>query len=233
MCRRRPRPTRRAVRPDGQQRSRLLEQMLRNLISNALKYTSAARCSWGAAVAGEICESKSGTPASASRRRRWGRSSKRDQVDNAARERSHGFGLGLSIVNSLGYCPAIRSACGRATEKGRYSHRSPAEAGRRTTAQNIHPPREDDASAPPRHTGAILIIEDDPDARGHLEVVLDRRGLEVSTTADGPAALESGPRYVRPDLILADYNLPSRDERGGERRLNFGKRSTVRFRPSS
>ena len=64
----------------------------------------------------------------------------------------------------------------------------------------------DDATA----TASILIIEDDPEVREHLELFVREEGYDVATAIDGPAALElAARRTIRPDLVLADYNLPN------------------------
>ena len=62
-----------------------------------------------------------------------------------------------------------------------------------------------------RHqSGAILIIEDDPSVREMLALVLDGEGHRTTTVDDGPKALELGRRAaIRPDLVIADYNLPN------------------------
>jgi two-component system CheB/CheR fusion protein len=60
------------------------------------------------------------------------------------------------------------------------------------------------------HTGAILVIEDDPDVRELLEVLLADEGHSVATASDGVMALDLVKRNkAQPDLILADYNLPT------------------------
>ena len=54
------------------------------------------------------------------------------------------------------------------------------------------------------------IIEDDPEVREHLKLFLHEEGYAISTAVDGPAALEAVARgSMRPDLVLADYNLPN------------------------
>ncbi len=59
-------------------------------------------------------------------------------------------------------------------------------------------------------SGTILIIEDDPEVREHLELFLREEGYDAATAIDGPAALElAASRAIRPDLVLADYNLPN------------------------
>jgi two-component system, chemotaxis family, CheB/CheR fusion protein len=58
-------------------------------------------------------------------------------------------------------------------------------------------------------TGAILVIEDEPDVREYLELLLKEDGYHTAAAPDGIAALELVARgTIRPDLILADYNLP-------------------------
>jgi two-component system CheB/CheR fusion protein len=61
-----------------------------------------------------------------------------------------------------------------------------------------------------RRTGAILVVEDDPELLELLELFLKDEGYHTATAPDGIAALELVARgTVRPDLILADYNLPN------------------------
>ncbi len=53
----------------------------------------------------------------------------------------------------------------------------------------------------------LLLVEDDPTLRQALTFNLTREGYEVTTAADGEAALEAG-RSDRLDLILLDVMLP-------------------------
>jgi two-component system alkaline phosphatase synthesis response regulator PhoP len=53
----------------------------------------------------------------------------------------------------------------------------------------------------------LLIVEDDPTLRQALTFNLTREGYEVTSTADGEAALEAA-RSDRLDLILLDVMLP-------------------------
>ena len=56
----------------------------------------------------------------------------------------------------------------------------------------------------------ILIVDDDPDVRELLELYLKGEGHHTATAPDGVAALALATRgTIRPDLILADYNLPN------------------------
>ena len=59
--------------------------------------------------------------------------------------------------------------------------------------------------------GAILIIEDDPEVRQHLQLFLTEAGYQTSAAVDGQAALGllAQGKLLPPDLVLADYNLPN------------------------
>ena len=71
-------------------------------------------------------------------------------------------------------------------------------------------PTDDAPAQTARHAGVILVIEDDPEVREHLKLFLSEEGYAISTAVDGPAALEAVARgLTRPDLVLADYNLPN------------------------
>ena len=61
-----------------------------------------------------------------------------------------------------------------------------------------------------RRTGTILVVEDDPEIRDLLELFLQDEGYRAATAPDGIAALDLVTRgRIRPDLVLADYNLPN------------------------
>jgi len=192
---------------------RLLEQMIRNLISNALKYTQRGRVLVGCRrrqgkLHIEIWDTGIGIPES----ELHAIFEEYHQVDNAARQRSQGLGLGLSIVKSLGellgHPIRVRSLQGKGSV---FSIEVPLQPSSHSSAVDRHPRASDDAPAQtaPR-TGAILIIEDDPEVREHLKLFLDEEGYANSTAVDGPTALEAVARgTMRPDLVLADYNLPN------------------------
>jgi two-component system CheB/CheR fusion protein len=67
----------------------------------------------------------------------------------------------------------------------------------------------DEADDIPRK-GKVLVVEDDPDVRELLKVLLKDAGHRVVTANDGPGALDFISRgALRPDVILVDYNLPN------------------------
>ena len=192
---------------------RLLEQMLRNLISNALKYTQRGRVLVGCRrrqgkLRIEIWDTGIGIPPSELK----AIFEEYHQVDNPARQRSQGLGLGLSIVKSLGELLGhpiwVRSRQGKGSV---FSIEVPLQPSGHSSAADLHLRASDDtpAQTAPR-TGAILIIEDDPEIREHLKLFLNEEGYHVTAAVDGPAALEAAARgAMRPDLVVADYNLPN------------------------
>jgi two-component system CheB/CheR fusion protein len=190
---------------------RLLEQMLRNLVSNALKYTRRGKVLLGCrrhrdTLSIEVWDTGIGI-AEDSLEVIF---EEYHQLDNVARERSRGLGLGLSIVHHLGallgHPIRVRSRPGKGSVFSvdvALAPGAPVVRPDATTARN-------GATERVLHTGAILVIEDDPDVRELLEVLLADEGHSVATASDGVMALELVKRgKTQPDLILADYNLPT------------------------
>ncbi len=194
---------------------RLLEQMLRNLIANALKYTRTGKILVGCrrradALSIEVWDSGIGIPEGELQ----SIFEEFHQLGNPARERSLGLGLGLglSIVRSLGVLlgheVSVRSLVGRGSVftveiMMRDDGRAPSSLAEVLTLTAV-----DGRAGQAR--GAILVVEDDPALRELLEFALKHEGHRVLAASDGVPALEQ----VRnggfaPDLILADYNLPN------------------------
>jgi two-component system CheB/CheR fusion protein len=189
----------------------LLEQMIRNLISNAFKYTRQGKVLLGCrrfagAVRIEVWDTGIGIP----ERDLKAIFEEYHQVDNAARERSRGLGLGLPIVQRLGdllgHRIRVRSTLGKGSVFAIEIARPPdqkAEASITVPAELLA------AAAPTTRTGSILLIEDDPDIAELLELFLKGEGHRVTTRRDGIEAvahIERAP--LQPDLILSDYDLP-------------------------
>jgi two-component system CheB/CheR fusion protein len=133
------------------------------------------------------------------------------QVDNAARERSRGLGLGLSIVQRLGqlldHPVSVRSQPGVGSM---FAVQVPRAANIGSSAGMQRDTLDTAALAGAPRTGAILVIEDDPEVRDLLELFLKDDGYRVTAAPDGVAALVLMTHgTIRPDLILADFNLPN------------------------
>jgi two-component system CheB/CheR fusion protein len=194
--------------------SRLLEQMVRNLLSNALKYTKAGKVLLGCRrrkemLSLEVWDTGIGIPDEEIQ----AIFEEYHQVGNEARERSLGLGLGLSIVrrigNLLGHRVRVRSHHGNgsvfAIEVALPQAALTPKLAR--TDQDLHPASGDTAA----RKGAILVVEDDPELRELLAFSLNEAGHRVARAYDGSEAMQLLERDdFRPDLILADFNLPNR-----------------------
>ena len=188
----------------------LLEQMVRNLLSNALKYTTRGKVLLGCRRHGdslriEIWDTGAGIP-------------KDDleaifveyhQLDNSARERSRGLGLGLSIVQSLGkllgHKVGVRSTPGRGSVFSIEVKRPGTTVGRTRSAV---PAKLPSILGTSHENGLILLVEDDPEIQKLMVQVLTADGHRVMAASDGVGALDLL-ATAAPDLILADYNLPN------------------------
>jgi len=217
---------------------RLLEQMLRNLISNALKYTRTGRVlvgcrqhgtSQGGTLSIEVWDTGIGIPAA----ELDAVFDEYHQVGNEARERSRGLGLGLSIVQRLGkllgHPVRVRSRPGSGSVFTVEVPRVPAPPAPHRH-HGLHAGTGNGAVAaiprggPGSHNrgshghsshghgksgaGSILVVEDDPDLRDLLQQMLQADGHDVASVPDGPAAVQAVQGGARPGLVLADYNLP-------------------------
>jgi two-component system CheB/CheR fusion protein len=186
----------------------LLEQVLRNLLSNAVKYTSTGAVLLGCRRRGatlriEVWDTGIGIP----KGQLGAIFDEFHQLDNAARERSRGLGLGLSItqrlVDLLGHALDVRSRPGKGSV---FAVEVPVVPGERASlSRRAHLPADDGTSG----SGTVLIVEDDPALREVLELVFKVDGYKTAVAAHGREALAlAAQRAVRPDIVIADYNLP-------------------------
>jgi two-component system CheB/CheR fusion protein len=185
---------------------RLLEQMLRNLLANAVKYTERGKILLGCRRRGdrlrvEVWDTGIGIPAGQLK----AVFEEFRQLDNAARERSRGLGLGLSIVQRicglLGHAVDVRSWPGGGSV---FAIEVPLGASRPRLPGGAE---GTDALAGP--SGAILIVEDDPAVREMLALLFEGEGHQATAVAGAGEALALAARgALAPDVIVADYNLP-------------------------
>jgi two-component system CheB/CheR fusion protein len=195
---------------------RLLDQMLRNLVSNALKYTDRGRVLMGCRRRGdtvqiEVWDTGIGIPDGELQ----AVFTEYHQIGNEARERDRGLGLGLSIVQRLadllGYRITVRSKPGKGSvfiiEVPRVADVSLPSSSQPSPASievaGIH------GASDGRRTAHILVVEDDPDVRDLLRQLLQDEGYQVDLAPNGQGALDKiADGSFRPDLVMADYNLP-------------------------
>jgi two-component system CheB/CheR fusion protein len=186
---------------------RLLEQTLRNLLANAVKYTEHGKVLLGCRRRGdklriEVWDTGIGIAVGQLK----AIFEEFHQLDNAARERSRGLGLGLSIVQR------ISDLLGNAIDVRSWPNRGSVFAVEVPLGENRHllvsTVRQMKAIAGP--TGAILIVEDDPAVREMLEMLFEAEGHQTTAVAGSNEALALAARGALPSdvIILADYNLP-------------------------
>ncbi|HYC03041.1 MAG TPA: ATP-binding protein [Azospirillaceae bacterium] len=182
----------------------LLERILRNLLSNALKYTDAGGILLTARRRGrglrlQVWDTGRGIPAD----KQAQVFEEFYQLDNPERDRSRGLGLGLSIVSRvarmLEHPLQLRSVPGRGTVVSLEVPRAPTRPVT-VSATPTQAARPLDA--------AILVIEDDALQRlamQHLLIGWGCRPLCAASAAEALALLRDG---ARPDLVVSDLRLP-------------------------
>ena len=187
--------------------------MLRNLLSNAFKYTKSGKVLLGCRrrhglLSIEIWDTGIGIPDSELQRI----FEEYHQLDNPARERGRGLGLGLaivqSLVNLLGYKVRVRSSLGKGSV---FAIEIGLPTGELALPASKFPVKLVSViDTVDHHVRRILIVEDDQDVRELLELMLEAEGYQIKSAGDGAVAME----LVRdgtfvPDLLMADYNLPN------------------------
>ncbi len=208
----------------------LLEQMIRNLLANAIKYTAKGKVLLGCRrragyVQIQVLDTGVGMAASELKLI----FEEYHQIENEARERSQGLGLGLSIVKRLGdllgHEVGVHSLPRRGSVFAIDVVRADVAAGPHSESLPRAPTPPALPPSPVRLIAAILVVEDDPEVRELLRLVLEDEGHAVMTAVDGHAALaivDQG--KVRPDICLADFNLP-----GGMTGLELASRLRARL----
>lgn len=192
---------------------RLLEQMLRNLLSNAVKYTETGKILIGCrrrhgVVSVEVWDTGIGIPKSEFE----SIFNEHYQIGNPARQRIHGLGLGLSIVQRLAdllqHRISVRSLTGKGSAFAIEIKAVPAQP-----TDLVERDSEPIVSVKPDvdvRTDLILVVEDDPEVRDLLEDFLLGEGYHVETASDGATAeLLVARSAIQPDLVITDQNLPN------------------------
>jgi PAS domain S-box-containing protein len=182
----------------------MLAEMIRNLLSNAVRYTDRGQILLGCRRADdnvriEVWDSGVGIT--------------EDQLPHIFHEyyqgahsaERGGFGLGLAIVKRLGaildHKVEVRSIPGKGTRffievpRGRSSVNLPE------AAPPVHPYND-------AFPGSVLAIEDEASVRSALRRLLKTKGVDatiVATAADALTLIRE--QDLRPDVLLCDYNL--------------------------
>jgi len=197
-------PSSATIRTDRQ----LLERIVRNFISNAIRYTETGRIllgcrNRGAAVAIEVWDTGIGIP-----RDRLDRIFEEFHQLGAGPERpDRGLGLGLAIVQRIARLLALEvEVDSRIGHGSRFAvlvpRAEPCAAPGESDPGLLPVPSRDFASY------LVLCIDDDPATRDAMAELLGSWRCELVTVATLEEALAALARAGRaPDLIVADYHL--------------------------
>jgi len=186
----------------------LLEQILRNLVSNALKYTPTGGIllgcrRHGALLTIQVCDSGIGVTEAETKTI----FDAYHQGEKASALAGYGPGLGLSIVQRLarlmGHPVCVRSTPGKGATfmiTLPIVDTTPTAPSTAQAALNL--------AEAARHTGTILLVEDEEALRDLLAEVLVKEGHTVIAKADAQEAMAWASGDVDPpDLLLTDFDL--------------------------
>ena len=191
----------------------LVERILRNLVSNAIRYTNdgtvLVSCRRrGDKVSLQVWDTGIGIRES-ERARIFEEFYQVPNTGVVSPEQRKGLGLGLAIVKRLAdlmHAPlSVRSQAGRGTV---FTLELPVGRAPRATA----PPVPGKGPVGITLEGRlVVIVEDEPAVRAGLEVLLKGWGAGIasfdSVAASARWADESDPTSVKPDLLIVDYRL--------------------------
>ena len=191
----------------------LVERILRNLVSNAIRYTNdgsvLVSCRQrGDRVLLQVWDTGIGIP-DAERVRIFEEFYQVPNTGVVSPEQRKGLGLGLAIVKRLAELMraplSVRSQAGRGTV---FTLELPVGKAPRALA----PPVPGKGPVGITLEGRlVVIVEDEPAVRGGLEVLIKGWGASIasfdSVAASSKWALESDPTIVKPDLLIVDYRL--------------------------
>ena len=209
----------------------LLKRIIRNLISNAVKYTNTGKVSIGVLrkdSGAEIYVSDTGPGIPKDKHQEIFREFY--QLHNPERNRARGLGLGLAIVQRLtdllGYTLTIDSEVGTGS---RFAIEIPYGDAAKVRAPSAKVSSE---SLNSFDGLPVLVIDDEEEIRFGLKSLLegwDCRVVTAASTCEALSKIDQGNQ--QPELILADYRL--RDNKTGIEAIADVRRHIDRNVPAS
>ncbi len=148
------------------------------------------------------------------------------QIERSAKRGQGGLGIGLSLVKSLtemhgGTVEAASAGEGKGSSfkvrlpLAKNQRQSAAAVGRKKQAEQ-KPAKEPVSVEPKSHK--ILVVDDNTDAAGLMEVLLTLEGNNVLSAYNGESAVKIAIEH-RPEVILLDIGLPDIDGYEAARRI--------------
>src|SRR6185369_7474248 len=187
-----------------------LQQILENLILNAVKYTDAGgriEISALTELGGAVIRVRDNGIGIAREKLAhvWDLFV---QVDDSPERTRKGLGIGLALVRDLvkrhgGTVEADSEGLGQGST---FTIRLPrAVRGEAAASKEQQAPATPEiAATPPKR---VLIVDDNVDAAGTLEMMLQLLGQDTRQEHDGTAALKAAAEY-RPEVVFLDIGLP-------------------------
>jgi CheY-like chemotaxis protein len=128
-----------------------------------------------------------------------------------------GLGIGLTLVRRLAELHGGRaSGKSEGTNKGsEFTVRLPAVPAPSSSMEARAKPAE-------RQRLSVLVVEDNPDARETLQLILEIAGHRVEVAADGATGLEKA-LALQPEVALVDVGLPRMDGYEVARRIRASR----------
>ena len=203
-----------------------LVQMLSNLVSNALKFTTQGRirvearetARSGGRVMLEFSVSDSGIGIAPAKLGLLFQSF--SQLDSSSSRQFGGTGLGLSIVRTLAHLmggeAGVESELGRGS---RFWFRVAAQPLGPSAEAPAASPAAPDALAATAQAGRVLLVEDNVIHRRLVEVLLGELGIEVHVTSNGQQGVDAIVQGESAPVILMDLHMPLLDGYEATRRV--------------
>lgn len=188
----------------------IIERILRNLISNAIRYTDQGKILVGCRQSESLvrlCVCDTGLGIDDSNKELI--FEEFQQLNNHNRDRNKGLGLGLSIVKRLtellGLTITLRSSAGKGSAFIVECPRSVViEDDQKNSSQVI-------SSYPKLAEKTIVIIDDEEEIRNALALLLNSWGCKTfELTCMDDVSQKLLPR-IRPDMIITDYRLSNHE----------------------
>ncbi len=187
-----------------------LEQVISNVVSNAVKFTpSGGRIDIAVAAAGDAAEVRiRDTGAGISEDFLPHIFERFEQADTSMTRTHGGLGLGLAIARHLVelHGGTIRAESAGAGRGAAFTISLPRRIERRAVVRAT-----ETRSVPPLLGGTrVLVVDDDRDTRDVVRMILEEAGAEVMTT-DSAAETRACLLRTQPDVLIADIGMPKED----------------------
>jgi len=185
----------------------LLQRIIENFISNAIRYTEKGKITVSGALADGVIrisvkDTGVGIPDEALERI----FDEFVQLDNAVRNRSKGLGLGLSIVKHIARLLELPIGAKSVVGFGStFSVDIPLGDSKEVIdnkKETIHFSSSKDKEP------TILIVDDDPAIVDAMMELLTAFDVNVITANNGPEALSLLEEGIKPDFLVSDYRMP-------------------------